>query len=59
MLKSKFFLPTIVINLNNGKSDEETNGLWKGDKEFASADRGVTGPSGGSGRASHTAAGGA
>ena len=45
-----------MINLNNGKSDEETNGSWKGDKEFASADRGVTGPSGGSGRAPHAAA---
>ena len=38
MLKSKFFLPTIVINLNNGKSDKETNGSREGDKEFAPAD---------------------
>ena len=40
-----------MINLNNGKSDEETNGSWKGDKKFASTDQGVrvTGPSGDSG----------
>ena len=34
------FLPTIVINLNNGKSEEETNGSREGDKEFAPADPG-------------------
>ena len=56
IVKSNFFSPTIVINLNNGKSDEETNGSWKGDKEFASADRVVTRPSD---LAPHAAAGGA
>ena len=51
IVKVKFFLPTIVINLKNGKSDEKTNGSGKGDKEFTFTDRGirVTGPSGGSG----------
>ena len=61
IVKVKFFLPTIVINLNNGKSDEKTNGSGKGVKEFASTDQGVrvTGPSSGSGLAPHAAAGGA
>ena len=56
IVKVNFFLPFIVINPNNGKSDKETNGSWKGDKEFASADQVVTRPSD---LAPHAAAGGA